>query len=93
MMMASSSDIAAEEIAKAAKAAFEESQLLPTAVKTDALAKIKQQLEADKAEILAANKRDMEVQLRVVSRFKTHTHAHIPRRRKSRSMQGGSRTP
>ncbi|OJA21542.1 hypothetical protein AZE42_03233 [Rhizopogon vesiculosus] len=59
--MASASDITAEEIARAAKAAFEESQLLPTAVRTDALAKIKQQLEANKAEILAANKQDMEV--------------------------------
>jgi len=55
------SDTTAEEIAKAAKAAFEESQLLPTAVRTDALAKIKQQLEANKAEILAANKQDIEV--------------------------------
>jgi glutamate-5-semialdehyde dehydrogenase len=56
------SDITAEEIAKAAKAAFEESQLLPAAVRINALAKIKQQLEANKAEILAANKQDMEVQ-------------------------------
>lgn len=54
------SDITAEEIAKAAKAAFEESQLLPAAVRINALAKIKQQLEANKAEILAANKQDME---------------------------------
>lgn len=60
--MASVSDIAAEEIAKTAKAAFEASQLLPTAVRVDALAKIRQQLEANKAEILAANKQDMEVQ-------------------------------
>lgn len=59
--MSSISDTAAEEIAKAAKAAFEESQLLPTAVRTDALAKIKQQLEANKAEILAANEQDIKV--------------------------------
>jgi glutamate-5-semialdehyde dehydrogenase len=59
------SDIAAEEIAKAAKVAFEESQLLPATVRIDALAKIKQQLQANKAEILAANKQDMEVQHRL----------------------------
>jgi glutamate-5-semialdehyde dehydrogenase len=61
------SDIAAEEIAKAAKVAFEESQLLPATVRIDALAKIKQQLQANKAEILAANKQDMEVQHRLLA--------------------------
>jgi gamma-glutamyl phosphate reductase len=69
------SDIAAEEIAKAAKVAFEESQLLPATVRIDALAKIKQQLQANKAEILAANKQDMEVQHRF-SRLKIHDDPH-----------------
>lgn len=58
------SDITAEEIAKAAKVAFEESQLFPATVRIDALAKIRQQLEANKAEIFTANKLDMEVQHR-----------------------------
>ncbi|KAG2068743.1 gamma-glutamyl phosphate reductase [Suillus decipiens] len=60
MTLSMRSNIAAEEIAKAAKVAFEESQLLPPVVRIDALVKIKLQLGANKAEILAANKQDME---------------------------------
>ena len=90
--MALGSDTAAEEVAKAAKAAFEESQLLPSDVRTDALARIKQQLEVSKAEIFAANKQDMEVQY-FFSRVKTHDDTQIPRRRKLKLMQAGCRTP
>ncbi|KAH7907892.1 glutamate-5-semialdehyde dehydrogenase [Hygrophoropsis aurantiaca] len=60
MTISSGSDLSVEDIAKAAKAAFEESQLLPSAIRKDALQKIKTQLEHSKIEILAANKQDME---------------------------------
>lgn len=51
----------AESIAKAAKEAFEVSQLIPVSERTRALTAIKHELESSKAEILEANMRDMEV--------------------------------
>ncbi|KAF9446200.1 glutamate-5-semialdehyde dehydrogenase [Macrolepiota fuliginosa MF-IS2] len=50
----------AEEIAKAAKAAFEASQLIPSEERIVALHAIKRELEARKDEILTANKEDLQ---------------------------------
>jgi hypothetical protein len=52
----------AEEIARAAKLAFETSQLTAATERVCALRHIKQKLEANKSEILAANAMDLEVQ-------------------------------
>lgn len=52
----------AEEIAKAAKLAFEASQLISVDERVAALRHIRQELEAHKPEILAANAKDLEVQ-------------------------------
>ncbi|KAJ6582036.1 gamma-glutamyl phosphate reductase [Mycena capillaripes] len=49
----------AEEIAKAAKSAFEDSQLIPSTDRVTALHRIREALESNKAEILAANKDDL----------------------------------
>lgn len=49
------------EIAKAAKAAFEASQLIDSSERVQALHLIKGELEELKDEILAANKEDLEV--------------------------------
>lgn len=49
------------EIAKAAKAAFEASQLIDSSERVQALHLIKGELEEHKDEILAANKEDLEV--------------------------------
>lgn len=51
----------AEQIAKAAKLAFEESQLIPSAERIKALHSIRDELERNKAQILAANNADLEV--------------------------------
>jgi glutamate-5-semialdehyde dehydrogenase len=51
----------AEEIAKAAKSAFEDSQLIPSAERVTALQNIREALASKKAEILAANKEDLKV--------------------------------
>jgi len=50
-----------EEIAKAAKAAFEQSQLIPAAERIVALEAIRKELAAHKDEILAANLEDVKV--------------------------------
>ncbi len=50
-----------EDIAKAAKSAFEESQLVPPSERINALRAIRLQLEKDKTEILAANVKDLKV--------------------------------
>ncbi len=50
------------EIAKAAKAAFEASQLVDSSERITALGLIRQQLEELKPQIQEANKRDLEVQ-------------------------------
>ena len=50
-----------EEIARSAKAAFQESQLLPSSERINALLAIRKQLEIRKSEILAANVEDLEV--------------------------------
>jgi glutamate-5-semialdehyde dehydrogenase len=51
----------AEDIAKTAKAAFESSQLVPGEERVVALHAIRRALEARKDEILAANKKDLQV--------------------------------
>ncbi len=51
----------AVDIAKAAKSAFEASQLVPTDERVKALHVIRQELESRKAEILAANSDDLQV--------------------------------
>lgn len=54
----------AEHIAKAAKAAFEASQLVPSSERVKALYEIRKELEASKEEILEANRRDLKVRSR-----------------------------
>jgi hypothetical protein len=49
------------DIAKAAKAAFQASQLVPSSERIIALEEIVRQLEAAKDDILAANREDVEV--------------------------------
>lgn len=49
------------DIAKAAKAAFEASQLVPSSVRIDTLYEIVKELELHKDEILAANQKDLKV--------------------------------
>lgn len=51
----------AVDIAKAAKSAFEASQLVPADERVEALHVIRQELESRKAEILAANSEDLQV--------------------------------
>ncbi|KAJ3549205.1 hypothetical protein NM688_g5204 [Phlebia brevispora] len=51
---------AAEHIAQAAKAAFEASQLIPSSERVKALYEIRKELESSKAEILEANKKDLQ---------------------------------
>lgn len=60
----SSTAMSSEEIAKAAKDAFEASRLIPSAERVAALESIRQQLELQKAEILAANAEDLKVCVR-----------------------------
>lgn len=50
-----------ESIARAAKLAFEASQLFPASERTDALRAITNELQVNKSQILEANKKDMEV--------------------------------
>lgn len=52
-----------ESIARAAKLAFEASQLLPASERTSALRAITKELGANKSQILEANRKDMEVYL------------------------------
>jgi glutamate-5-semialdehyde dehydrogenase len=53
----------ASDIAKAAKQAFEASQLIPSPQRIIALNAIKDELDASKQDILAANRQDLEVLL------------------------------
>lgn len=68
-MASSSSSLISQEptsaklIAKAAKTAFEASQLIPSSERVSALHEIKKELENAKEKILEANKRDLEVRL------------------------------
>lgn len=57
----SSSNNAAEGIAQAARRAFEASQLVDVSERNVALNAIRQVLEQHKDEVLAANKKDMDV--------------------------------
>lgn len=57
--MASASTGQSKEVAKAAKAAFEQSQLIPSSERISALQAIHGQLKAQKAEILLANEEDL----------------------------------
>ncbi|WVR04499.1 glutamate-5-semialdehyde dehydrogenase [Kwoniella sp. DSM 27419] len=59
-MASSSSSSNAESIAKAARQAFEESQLVDPTERNVALQAIRSKLEGKKDEVLAANKKDME---------------------------------
>jgi len=61
-----------EEIARSAKAAFQESQLLPSSERINALLAIRKQLELQKSDILAANVEDLKV---CVDILYTHTHS------------------
>ncbi|TFK85726.1 gamma-glutamyl phosphate reductase [Polyporus arcularius HHB13444] len=58
--MSQESTSAAADIAKAAKAAFEASQLIDSSEKVKALREIRKELEADKDAILEANRADLE---------------------------------
>ena len=62
--MASDSS-AAQSIAEAAKRAFEAPQLIPSSERIKALREIRKELEAAKDAILAANKIDLEVQIKI----------------------------
>lgn len=67
----------AATIAKAAKAAFEASQLVPSTERVNALQEIRKELEAAKAQILEANRRDLEVRRSVgVKRALSDPAAH-----------------
>ena len=59
--LSSPEPISAKVIAKAAKTAFESSQLIPSSERVKALHEIRKQLENAKEDILEANKRDLEV--------------------------------
>lgn len=56
-----SSQNPAEDIAKAAKAAFEASQLIPPSERVKALYAIRAELETAKEDVLAANRKDLQV--------------------------------
>lgn len=58
--MSSNDTSAATTIARAAKAAFEASQLVPSSERVRALSEIRKELENAKAEILDANRRDLQ---------------------------------
>lgn len=58
-----STENSAESIAKASKAAFEASQLIPPAERIKALQEIRNELESAKDAILAANRTDLEVRI------------------------------
>ena len=62
----SSGHYVAEEIAKSAKAAFQTSQLVPSAERVKALHEIHAELEAAMDDILAANQKDLEVHTAVL---------------------------
>jgi len=59
--MSANDDSAAVYIAKAAKAAFEASQLIASSERVRALHELRDELASAKEEILAANRRDLEV--------------------------------
>ena len=63
MAAPSASNSAAEGIAKAAREAFEASQLVDVSQRNVALQAIRQVLESNRDTVLAANKEDMEVGL------------------------------
>ena len=60
-MTESSSSSSAEGIAKAARGAFEASQLVDSVERNVALTAIREVLEGNREQVLAANKQDMEV--------------------------------
>jgi glutamate-5-semialdehyde dehydrogenase len=59
----SSTSSSASDIAKAAKQAFEASQLIPSSERINALNGIKRELDVSKQDILAANRDDLEVRV------------------------------
>jgi glutamate-5-semialdehyde dehydrogenase len=70
-----SSASAAETIAKAAREAFEESQLVQVSERNVALKAIREVLESAKDEIISANQKDMEVRSLI-------SHLHHPHKLK-----------
>lgn len=64
----------ASDIAKAAKNAFEASQLIPSSERINALNAIKKELYANKEIILAANREDLEVYFDPFSPFTVFTN-------------------
>ena len=90
----SSDTSAAEAIAKAAKNAFEASQLIPTSERVRALHEIRNELEASKASILAANKEDMDVGLAQCPQICSIAEfSHVTRQPRSRSMRAACPRP
>lgn len=68
MAEASSSSSNAESIARAARAASERSQLIDVSERNVALQAIRRALEESKEEVLASNKRDMQVKPLILPR-------------------------
>jgi glutamate-5-semialdehyde dehydrogenase len=62
----------ASEIAKAAKQAFEASQLIPPSERINALNAIKNELQDSKDEIIAANRKDLEVRVLFPPMYSIH---------------------
>ena len=71
MSSSSSTSSPAESIARAAREAFEASQLVDPEKRNDALRSIRDVLKENKDEILAANEKDMEVSSVVRHRYET----------------------
>lgn len=78
----------AATIAKAAKAAFEASQLVPSTERVNALHEIRKELEAAKAQILEANRRDLEVRRRSVGVKRTSSDPAAHRQPKQKLTPG-----
>lgn len=72
--MSSKGSTSAESIAKAAKTAFEQSQLIPSQERITALHSIRDVLQANKAEIMAANKEDLKVCHCIETRSRRQAH-------------------
>lgn len=67
--MSAENNDAATGIAKAAKAAFEASQLIPSSERVRALHALRDELVSARADILAANRRDLEVHLALIPSY------------------------
>ena len=78
----------AENIARAAKAAFEASQLIPSSERIKALQEIRKELEAVKDAILAANRLDLEVSPTFVDES-SPTDIHMPAQAAQKEVEAG----